>query len=115
MLLPYADPGTAACPCSAAGVAQRMLQVCLHGRENLIINTHSFIHGLYNDRTCGSAVGCGTMLQVGKVARSVPDVCHWIFQFNSSRTMALGSTQPLTEMNTRNLPGGKGRLAGVYG
>jgi hypothetical protein len=29
----------------------------------------------------------------------------------SSRIMALGSTQPLTEMNTRNLPGGKGRPA----
>jgi hypothetical protein len=27
----------------------------------------------------------------------------------SSRTMALGLTQPLTEMNMRNLPGGKGR------
>jgi hypothetical protein len=25
--------------------------------------------------------------------------------------MALGSTQPLTEMSTRNLPGGKGRSA----
>jgi hypothetical protein len=30
----------------------------------------------------------------------------------SSRTMALGSTQPLTEMSTRNLPGGKGRPTG---
>jgi hypothetical protein len=29
----------------------------------------------------------------------------------TSRTMALGSTQTLTEMSTRNLPGGKGRLA----
>jgi hypothetical protein len=29
----------------------------------------------------------------------------------SSRTMALGSTQPLTEMSTSNLPGGKGRPA----
>jgi hypothetical protein len=29
----------------------------------------------------------------------------------SSRTMALGSTQPLTEMSNRNLPGGKKRLA----
>jgi hypothetical protein len=30
----------------------------------------------------------------------------------SSRIMALGSTQPLTEMmSTRDLPGGKGRLA----
>jgi hypothetical protein len=39
---------------------------------------------------------------------------RWIF-FNvsnpSSRTMALGSTQPLTEMSTRNLPGGKKRPA----
>jgi hypothetical protein len=25
--------------------------------------------------------------------------------------MALGSTQPLTEMSTRNIPGGKERLA----
>jgi hypothetical protein len=34
---------------------------------------------------------------------------HSIFFFNSpnpsSRTMALGSTQPLTKMRTRNLPG----------
>jgi hypothetical protein len=29
----------------------------------------------------------------------------------SSRTMTLGSTQPLTEMSTRNLPGGEGRPA----
>jgi hypothetical protein len=29
----------------------------------------------------------------------------------SSRTMAMGSTQPLTEISTRNFPGGKGRLA----
>jgi hypothetical protein len=28
-----------------------------------------------------------------------------------SRTMALGSTQPLTEMSTRNISGGKGRPA----
>jgi hypothetical protein len=29
----------------------------------------------------------------------------------SSLTMALGSTQPLTEMSTRDIPGGKGRTA----
>jgi hypothetical protein len=29
--------------------------------------------------------------------------------------MALESTQPPTEMSTRNLPGGKGRRAGVAG
>jgi hypothetical protein len=31
--------------------------------------------------------------------------------FRLSRTMALGSTQPLTEINTRNLPGDKGQPA----
>jgi hypothetical protein len=31
--------------------------------------------------------------------------CHGIFN-PSSGTMAMGSTQPLTEMSTRNLPGG---------
>jgi hypothetical protein len=30
----------------------------------------------------------------------------------SSRTMALGSTQPLTEMSTRNLPWGRGQPKG---
>jgi hypothetical protein len=35
---------------------------------------------------------------------------HWIFQLpnSSSLIMALGSTQPLTEMSTRNLPGVEG-------
>jgi len=33
--------------------------------------------------------------------------CHWNFLHNpSGRTMALGSTQPLTEMNTRNISWG---------
>jgi hypothetical protein len=39
---------------------------------------------------------------------------RWIFinlPKPSSRTMALGSIQPLTEISTRNLPGGKGRPA----
>jgi hypothetical protein len=30
---------------------------------------------------------------------------------SSSRALALRSTQPLTEMSTRNLPGGEGRSA----
>jgi len=30
--------------------------------------------------------------------------CHWNFSLiNSSSTIALGSTQPLTEMSTRNI------------
>jgi hypothetical protein len=48
-----------------------------------------------------------------KVSCSIPEeVIEFIFfnwPYPSSRTMALGSTQPLTEMSTRNLPGGKGR------
>jgi hypothetical protein len=48
-----------------------------------------------------------------KVAGSIPDVTVFFFNWPnpSSRTMALGLTQPLTEMNIRNLPGGKGRPA----
>jgi hypothetical protein len=36
--------------------------------------------------------------------------CHWILSdiFPSDCTMALGSTQPLVKMSTRNIPGGKG-------
>jgi hypothetical protein len=45
------------------------------------------------------------MLQTGRSPVQIPDKVDF---FNpSNRTMALGSTQPLTEMSTRNLPGGK--------
>jgi hypothetical protein len=48
------------------------------------------------------------MLQAGRSQVRVP--MRWIFFFNlpkpSSRNMAQVSTQPLTEMSTRNLPGG---------
>jgi hypothetical protein len=49
------------------------------------------------------------MLQAG----SIPDEVIGFFNSPnpSSRTLALGLSQPLTEMSTRNLPGGKGRLA----
>jgi hypothetical protein len=47
------------------------------------------------------------------VASSIPDKVTGFFNSlnPSSRTTALGSTQPLTEMSTRNHPGGKGRPA----
>jgi hypothetical protein len=39
-------------------------------------------------------------------------MCEVVWRPNpSSHTMFLGSNQPLTEMSTRNLPQGKGRLA----
>jgi hypothetical protein len=63
-------------------------------------------------RARGSVVGWGTATS-RKVAGSIPDEAIGFFNWPnpSSRTMALVSTQPLTEMSTRNLPGGKGRLA----
>jgi hypothetical protein len=45
-----------------------------------------------------------------KVVGSIPDDVIGFFNLSnpSSRTMALGSTQPLTEMSTKKIPGGKG-------
>jgi hypothetical protein len=52
------------------------------------------------------------MLQAGRSPVQVPDeVSFFNLPSPSSRTMALGSTQPLTKMSTRNLPGGKKRPA----
>jgi hypothetical protein len=53
------------------------------------------------------------MLQAGRSRVRIPMMSLDIFNWPnpSSRIMALGWTQPLTEMSTRNLPGGKGRLA----
>jgi hypothetical protein len=63
--------------------------------------------------TSGSVVGWGTMLKAGRPRDRVP--MRWIFFFSwpipSSRTMALGSTQPLAEMSNMNVPGGKWRPA----
>jgi hypothetical protein len=48
-----------------------------------------------------------------KVAGSIPDEVIGFFNLpnSSSRTMPLGSTQLLTEMNTRNLPWAEGQPA----
>jgi hypothetical protein len=51
-----------------------------------------------------------------KVAGSIPDGVIEIFLYHnpSSRTMALGLTQPLTEMSTKNVSWGKiGRCVGL--
>jgi hypothetical protein len=69
----------------------------------LIVNSVGL---LYCMGARGSIVGWGTMIQPG---RSL-DFFNW--PNPSSRTMALELTQPLTEMSTRNLPGGKGQPAG---
>jgi hypothetical protein len=56
-----------------------------------------------------SVVGWGTMLQAGR--SRVVYWWGWFFNWPNpfSRTLALGSIQPLTQMSTRNIPGGKGR------
>jgi hypothetical protein len=48
-----------------------------------------------------------------KIAGFIPDEVIVLFSWRnpSSHTMALGSTQPLTKMSIRNVPGGKGRPA----
>jgi hypothetical protein len=52
------------------------------------------------------------MLQVGRSPFRVPDEMEIFHLPNpSGRTTALGSTQPLTEMTTRNIPRGKKRPA----
>jgi hypothetical protein len=52
------------------------------------------------------------MLQAGRSpVRILDEVDFFNLPNPSSRTKALGSTQPLTEMSTRNLPGGKKRPA----
>jgi hypothetical protein len=60
----------------------------------------------------GNVVGWGTMLQAGRSRVRFPMRSGFFNWRNpSGRTMALGSTQPLTEMNTRNLSRCKGRPA----
>jgi hypothetical protein len=63
------------------------------------------------------------MLQAGRSRVQIPMRSLDFFQLPnpSSRTMALGSTQPLTEMSTRNILGGKAgparradKLAAIY-
>jgi hypothetical protein len=55
----------------------------------------------------GSVVGWWTMLQAGRSRDRVPTRSLEFLPNPSSRTMALGSTRPLKEMSTRNLPGSK--------
>jgi hypothetical protein len=78
----------------------------------LTCTSENIVTAFVYDGARGSVVGRDTMLQAGRPRDLIP--MRWIF-FNllnhSSRTMALESTQSLTEMSTRNIPGGKGRPA----
>jgi hypothetical protein len=56
----------------------------------------------------GGLVGSGNALHAWRFAFSIPDCIIGIFHWHnlSGRTVALGSTQPLTEMSTRNISWG---------
>ena len=72
--------------------------------------TVSFISAIFNFEPC-----TGHCASIRKVALSIPygvtGIFHW--QNPSGRTMALGLTQPLTEMSTRNISCGV-KAAGAY-
>jgi hypothetical protein len=56
----------------------------------------------------GGAVGWGTEVQTGRSRVRFPMVSVDFFHWHNpvGRTVALGSTQPLTEMSTRNISWG---------
>jgi hypothetical protein len=93
------------------------LSRCLQEFENRWMELHKILYWGVSHSTdivmgvSGSVVGWGTMPQAGRsrvrFAMRTLDLFNW--PNPSSRTMTLGSTQPLTEMSTRNLPGDKGR------
>jgi hypothetical protein len=82
--------------------------------SNIVAGTRYILFGLYltGCGARGSVVGWGSMLQGGRSPVRIPDEVD-IFNLPNpcSRTMARGSTQPLTKMSIRNLPGGKKRPA----
>jgi hypothetical protein len=49
-----------------------------------------------------------SVMYMGRMMNHLMYVGFFNWPNRSTHTMALGSTQPLTEMSTRNLPGGKG-------
>jgi hypothetical protein len=65
----------------------------------------------------GSVFGWGAMLQAGRLRVRVPmrllDFFSPSLPYPSRGTMAVGSTQPLTEKSTRTFPGGRRRPAGA--
>jgi hypothetical protein len=73
---------------------------------NIKVGSAYSYHYTLNKGACGSIVGWGTMLQAGRSRMWIPMRSLNFFSWPnpSSRTMALESTQPITEMRTRNLP-----------
>ena len=79
--------------------------------------THTHKHRHQGTRCRSWLRRCATSRKVmGSIPDGVIGIFHW--HNHSSRTMALGSTQPLIEMSTRNISWGVGRgvkVARAYG
>jgi hypothetical protein len=75
--------------------------------EQIICAVIYFIAVLKSRGARGSVIGWGNMLQAGRWRVLIPMRCFFFNWPNpSSRARFLVSTQPLTEMSTRNLLGG---------
>jgi hypothetical protein len=87
-----------------------MIVVLLKKTFILIISLILFFNFWGPCNTC-RAVGRGTAIQVGRSRVRFPKGVIGIFHWHnpSGRTMALGLTQPLTEMSTRNISWGQRR------
>ena len=77
--------------------------------------THRYNSNIYYVLHMGHAVAQLVQALRRKVAGSIPDGVIGIFYWHnpSGRTMALGMTQPLTEMSTRNISW-RVKAAGAY-
>jgi len=84
----------------------------IHAKKAL--NVRNIFFSWFIQCVCDTA-GWGSVLQVGKVAGSIPDSVIGVFQWNnpSGQTVALGSTQPLTKEYQVYFV--RGKAAGAYG
>ena len=84
-----------------------------HKPEEISLNIELILHVKRGTRCRSWLRHCATSR---KVAGSIPDGVIGIFHWHntSGRTMALGLTQPLTEMSIRNIPSGL-KAAGAQG
>jgi hypothetical protein len=76
-----------------------------------MVSNFKYLFNIWGAR--GRVVGWSTMLQAGRLwVRFLIRLLDFLIDLIvPAATMSLGSTQPLTEISTRNLLGGKGRSA----
>jgi hypothetical protein len=98
---------------SPTAMSGTSLTPCILSIPRKSLHTFSVYQNVLRSR--GNVAGLGTVLQIRKsqVRFAMGVTGFFILPNISSRTMALGSTQTLTEMSTRNHRVGKGRPAGA--